>query len=449
MKKTLVTLLALVFVLGIAGTAFAAPANPFVDVPAKHWAYGAVAKLAKAGIVDGYGDGTFRGDRSMTRYEMAQVVAKAMAKSEKADAEMKALIDKLAVEFAAELNNLGVRVAKLEAKTNVGLTYETRIRYSMDDNKNSAKQNTDAFDLRQRIYFAGAVNDKVDFGARIQASQNFGAADGSFVLNRAFFAIKDFAGVDKWTLGRQGVYTGLGLLFAESNGKDGLRLDTKLGDITTLTAFHVVAAKQTEVSAINFTFNPNKETVFNIGYAQTSPTTTGWSESALDAYKATSFDVGIAGKLGDFWLKGEYVATKLKNTLNYDYSKSPKAFSFELSNSVNPIFSATGNMVDPMKAHTDAFAIGYRSIDKNALATTFSAYDAQLGNGPAARDGSAAINGFAQDNNAKGFFFEYQNVLSKGLVFSFDYADLKEKNVGAGLQPQKDKLWMGRLEFYF
>ena len=112
MKKSLIVTLALVFILGIAGTAFAA-ANPFVDVPAKHWAYESVSKLAAAGIVDGYGDGTFRGDKTMTRYEMAQIVAKAMAKSDKADAQMKATIDKLAVEFAAELNNLGVRVAKL------------------------------------------------------------------------------------------------------------------------------------------------------------------------------------------------------------------------------------------------------------------------------------------------------------------------------------------------
>ena len=67
----------------------------------------------KAGIVEGYGDGTYRGDRLTTRYEMAEVVAKAMARSDKADASLKALIDKLAVEFASELNTLGVRVAKL------------------------------------------------------------------------------------------------------------------------------------------------------------------------------------------------------------------------------------------------------------------------------------------------------------------------------------------------
>ncbi len=46
MKKNLIVALALVFVLGIAGTAFAA-ANPFVDVPAKHWAYDAVSNWPK------------------------------------------------------------------------------------------------------------------------------------------------------------------------------------------------------------------------------------------------------------------------------------------------------------------------------------------------------------------------------------------------------------------
>lgn len=160
MKKTLVTLLALVFVLGIAGTAFAAPANPFVDVPAKHWSYGAVAKLAKAGIVDGYGDGTFRGDRSMTRYEMAQVVAKAMAKSEKADAEMKALIDKLAVEFAAELNNLGVRVAKLEKNTGtIKFSGDARLRWVNED---KGKDNP-AFAERFRLVGTAQVNDSTSF----------------------------------------------------------------------------------------------------------------------------------------------------------------------------------------------------------------------------------------------------------------------------------------------
>lgn len=94
------------------GIAFAA-ANPFSDVPADHWAYEAVTQLAAEGVIEGYGDSTFRGGRSITRYEMAQMVARAMARNDVSAAD-KAVIDKLAAEFADELGSLGVRVAGLE-----------------------------------------------------------------------------------------------------------------------------------------------------------------------------------------------------------------------------------------------------------------------------------------------------------------------------------------------
>ena len=117
MKKTLVSALTTALVVGAASTTFAA-ANPFADVPADHWAYDAVAQLVQDGVVNGYGaDGTYRGDQNMSRYEMAQIVAKAMAKSDAADNNNKALIEKLSAEFSDELANLGVRVANLEAKT--------------------------------------------------------------------------------------------------------------------------------------------------------------------------------------------------------------------------------------------------------------------------------------------------------------------------------------------
>lgn len=100
---------------GACGSVFAS-ANPFSDVPRDSWAYTAVEKLAQDGVVNGYGDGSFRGAASITRYEMAQIIAKAMAK-ENVSAADKVAIDKLATEFADELQNLGVRVTNLEAKT--------------------------------------------------------------------------------------------------------------------------------------------------------------------------------------------------------------------------------------------------------------------------------------------------------------------------------------------
>jgi len=112
-KRIILLMIVALFCLG--GVA-AAAASQFSDVPAKHWAYDAINKLAKAGIVDGYGDGTFRGDKTMTRYEMAQIVANAMAREDKADAGSRALIEKLAKEFADELKVIGTRVDNLEKK---------------------------------------------------------------------------------------------------------------------------------------------------------------------------------------------------------------------------------------------------------------------------------------------------------------------------------------------
>ena len=136
MKKTLVSALTTALVVGAASTTFAA-ANPFSDVPADHWAYDAVAQLAQDGVINGYGDGTFRGQQEITRYEMAQMVAKAMAKTDVSAAD-KAMIDKLAAEFSDELNNLGVRVSNLEKKTdNVKWTGEVRYRFAKESTQDS------------------------------------------------------------------------------------------------------------------------------------------------------------------------------------------------------------------------------------------------------------------------------------------------------------------------
>ena len=116
-------------VLGMSATAFAA--NPFSDVPETHWARQALDKLAAEGVVEGYEDRTYRGDRNITRYEMAQMVARALARYENApiaarttpaasseppviSAGSRADLDRLAAEFHEELDGLGVRVAELE-----------------------------------------------------------------------------------------------------------------------------------------------------------------------------------------------------------------------------------------------------------------------------------------------------------------------------------------------
>lgn len=54
------------------------PAGPFSDVPSDHWAVDAVKRIAEAGIMGGYPDGTFKGDQNATRYELASTIDKLM-----------------------------------------------------------------------------------------------------------------------------------------------------------------------------------------------------------------------------------------------------------------------------------------------------------------------------------------------------------------------------------
>ena len=173
MKKSLV--LAMAMALGVTASAYAA--NPFSDVPAGHWAYDSISKLAAAGVIEGYGDDTFRGDRLMTRYEMAQIVAKAMAKG--------ANVDKLAAEFADELDKLNVRVAALEKKSdNVKITGQFRYHYASIRGAQKEHQQ----ELRSRIWFTGKVNDSWTYTGMLQNVQTIGdnAANEATNFQRAY-----------------------------------------------------------------------------------------------------------------------------------------------------------------------------------------------------------------------------------------------------------------------
>ncbi len=171
MKKTLTAALTTALVVGAASTTFAA-ANPFSDVPADHWAYDAVAELADEGVIEGYGDGTYRGQNEITRYEMAQMVAKAMAKEDQVNAQQKAMIDRLAAEFSEELNNLGVRVSNLESRIdNVKWTGE--LQYTYDRTKKEDASDADTTnELVFRLEPEATVNDHWKVKARLDATWN-------------------------------------------------------------------------------------------------------------------------------------------------------------------------------------------------------------------------------------------------------------------------------------
>ena len=133
-------------------------ANPFVDVPTDSWAYKSVVELADAGVIQGVDGEYFQGQRNITRYEAAEMVAKAMAHMDKATVEQRALINKLADEYADELNNLGVRVSNLENKVgNVKFTGDGRLRYRY---QSGTKDNDNSWDYRIRLRGTAQINER-------------------------------------------------------------------------------------------------------------------------------------------------------------------------------------------------------------------------------------------------------------------------------------------------
>ena len=213
MKKTLVSALTTALVIGAASTTFAA-SNPFSDVPADHWAYDAVTQLAADGVIEGYGDSTFQGNKNITRYEMAQMVAKAMAKTDVSAAD-KALIDKLAAEFSDELNNLGVRVSNLEkhadmVKWNGKLRYTYSSKRVEDEAKDDSKTKTNKDELLFRLEPTAEVNDHWNVKARVDAKtymdSDGGKNDSDNVKLKRAYAEGNYKNFST-QLGKFGLYT--------------------------------------------------------------------------------------------------------------------------------------------------------------------------------------------------------------------------------------------------
>ena len=213
MKTKVLAALAATMAVG-ATCAFAA--NPFVDVPSDSWAYKSVVELADAGIIQGVDGQYFQGNRNITRYEAAEMVAKAMAHMDKASVEQRALINKLADEYADELNNLGVRVSALENRVgNVKLSGDARIRFQHQDTSSEAStgyKKDASWDYRVRVRANAKVNDRttVTYGIStddINFADNGAASDNGNIFTDDAKVDYNFGG-DHWNLsvGRTDTY---------------------------------------------------------------------------------------------------------------------------------------------------------------------------------------------------------------------------------------------------
>ncbi len=310
MKKQL-AVLAATAVLGVT-SAFAA--NPFADVTPQDWAYQAVAQLAAQGVVNGYPDGTFQGQNNITRYEMAQMVAKAMVRQDRVDAEQNAIINRLANEFSAELNNLGVRVSTLENKVgNFKFTGDARLRYTGTEDARKSK-----FDYRGRVKFEATVNDNTKAVVRLMGSKDFGKAGNPNTAIDRVYVQHNFGKYATVAAGRQDLTVGSGFAFdgafegvVATAGKDKLNGSVAFGYLQSGT----YGADDKEVSDLTREKN-HSFTVYQLNYNPTAKVAVkgfyaAAHESAEGVLNDNAYGASLDLKLGNkVWAGGEYVKTE-------------------------------------------------------------------------------------------------------------------------------------------
>ena len=245
MKKILAIAAAAALTAGV--SAFAA--NPFSDVSTDDWAYQAVSDLSDQGVVEGYPDGTFKGERNITRYELAQIIARLMAKEDQLNAEQRATLDKLAGEYADELANLGVRVSNLEKKVgNLYWSGDARMRYQDFSNKDRA----DSWNGRMRINVKGQVNDSTYVQGRLDSNMDFKGDQTASTSMGQIFVNHNFGKDVSVRLGRQPIAFGDqgGWLYGDSTGYDGAQIAYNNGKLSLATGFGQFNASDYDGNAV-------------------------------------------------------------------------------------------------------------------------------------------------------------------------------------------------------
>lgn len=411
MKKTL--LLAMTIAMGITASAYAA--NPFSDVPAGHWAYDAVNKLAAEGVVEGYPDGTYGGDRLMTRYEMAQIVAKAMAKG--------ANVDKLAAEFAGELDSLGVHVANLEKKSdNVRITGQIRYEYGdrngdMQQTKGKVAQHR----LRSRIFVNGNINEDWSYTGRFENNQSLknSSGDDTLKFNQAY--VNGKIGGAKVIAGKTDHYAGNGFIYDDTAEK----IELSYGKDVKLTAYYGIPTdygydKMWGASVGGKVGNLS----LSAGYDKFQDALASIDSYGIDNSAKTGTDNGIWNlsanyKFGDFTLGATYLHSDVD------------------------VYNSPYNDVD-----TNGYVVGlnYKGADKNKPGTwgLFANYYDQGAGTFVAHTMYPGDWSYYVDEGFKGYMVGGGVTLAKNMVYQLHYYDLEGKESGLD-----DQVLWSRLQIMF
>ena len=427
MKNSLV--LAMAMALGVTASAYAAN-NPFSDVPAGHWAYDSVAKLAAAGVIDGYGDSTFGGDKLMTRYEMAQITAKAMDKG--------ANVDKLAAEFADELDNLGVRVANLEKKAdNVKISGQIRYEYghrsgdfvhpyNYNGVAKAAKDSVAKHRLRSRLYISGKINEDWSYTGRLENNQDLSnnAGDEKTYFNQAWVdgklgGLKVVAGKTDLTLANGNIYDDTAEYIGLSYGKD-VKVNAYYG------------------KPITTEYNYNYDEILGISLSGKA------GKLSLSAgYDVFKNSLGVSSATTCYTKEDEDNAIWNINA-SYAFDKNVKLNATYLSSNLDQgDIATTFNDVD-----TDGYVIGlaYKGANKNKVGSwgawaTY--YDQGVGTVVAHTMKTGDWDLFATEGY-KGYDLGANYTLAKNMVYNIDYYELEGKESGL-----KNKVLWSRLQINF
>ncbi len=402
--------------------------NPFEDVPADHWAYDAIAQLAADGVIEGYGDGTYRGDQEITRYEMAQMIARAMAKG----GGDKALIDKLAAEFADELNNLGVRVAALEKKVdNVKWGGEIRYQFTKRTEEGRAKDKSQNY-AQIRLKPVMTINKNWTGKAGIYYGGNENANDRRQNLNTAkniddvwlkYAYVEGVYGNTKIELGRTIFWTAVdeGMIMDDylaggrvTFGKD---LKFSVGAGRTDNRQHNMSDPDVRDDGASsyvggeLTYNKDKLSA-GVGYHHFGNEFI-WN-ARYGAKSADIWTVGLGYKFGDFRLSGAYAQnTKGEYDAMGGGSDNRKAYNIQLTYK-----GAKAN-----KPGTFGIEAGYRHLGQ--YASLVPTYD-------------------YTDTGIKGWFVGANVTILPNTILMFGYEDGKKITNDA-----KSKIYFSRVRFLF
>ena len=419
MKK----ILALAAVAALTAGVSAYAANPFSDVTPDDWAYQAVSDLSVQGVVEGYPDGTFKGERNMTRYELAQIVARLMAKEDQLNAEQQATLDKLAGEYADELANLGVRVSNLEKKVgNLYWSGDARMRYQDKGN------DTDAWNGRIRLNVKGQVNESTYVQGRFLNEMDFkGNGDSNTTMDQ-LYVNHNFGKEVAVRLGRQPIVFGNqgGWLYNGLEGYDGTQVSYNNGKLALTTGFGQLNAS--EYDSVKSTDIYFAKGAYDFGFAKLNADYIADKDSV--ANRAEIYGVGLNIPVQKFNVFGEY----WNNTTAKDYDTAWNA-------------GLSYGKADWKKAGTWDLSVAYNDVDSGVYFGGGTWHNDMLKNLTGAVIDKTAHTNYLDATNLT-FWTAIANVtLQKNVQLHAEYAFAADAEGTFGVDP--DDSWTVSLNYKF